>query len=148
MNSEVADTQLKVSEQSSPTSSPIEHPPIRRPETSSTGHQVPEDTTTPDETQRLSPVNTVDAAAADLLSSAVEDGPGEDWSLAEQKAGQAQDDNLGLLLLESERKTGDLRRRSKQAVLHLTFTEIRIAQMEQQIRNLEAELHDKADDFQ
>lgn len=51
-------------------------------------------------------------------------------------------------LLENEKKTGDLRRRSKQAILHLTFTEMRITEMEQQIRKLEAELHNKPDNFQ
>lgn len=51
-------------------------------------------------------------------------------------------------LLEKEIKTGDLRRRSKQAVLHLTFTELRITQMEYKIRKLEAQLENKPDDFQ
>lgn len=55
---------------------------------------------------------------------------------------------MGHLLLENEKKTGDLRRRSKQAILHLTFTEMRINQMEQQIRKLQAELYNKPDDFQ
>lgn len=55
---------------------------------------------------------------------------------------------MGHELLEQEKKTGDLRRRSKQAILHLTFTEIRINQMEQQIRKLEAELYNKPNDFQ
>lgn len=64
------------------------------------------------------------------------------------KAQHSQYSYLDVALLENEKKTGDLRRRSKQAVLHLTFTEMRITQMEQQIRKLEAELHNKPDDFQ
>lgn len=50
-------------------------------------------------------------------------------------------------MLEAEKKDGDLRRRSKQAIIHLTFTELRITQLEEQLRKLQAELHNKPDDF-
>lgn len=70
------------------------------------------------------------------------------WLTLRHKAQSAQYSSLALRLLEHEKKTGDLRRRSKQAVLHLSFTEMRITQMEQQIRKLEAELHNRPDDFE
>lgn len=172
MNPEITDTGSKVSEQPEQTPSSYAHPPFQQADASSTtGHRVPEDIAiSPNETQRTTPVDTVDSAAADLLKSAVEDGPGEDRPLVETKvcisnlyssqihmstkltAGhQVQDvqyEGLDRQLLEEEKKTGDLRRRSKQAVLHLTFTEIRITQMEEQIRKLQTELHNKPDDFQ
>lgn len=65
-----------------------------------------------------------------------------------QKAIRSQGTEGSLKLLDAEKKSGDIRRRSKQAVLHLTFTELRITQMEQQIRKLQAELHNKPIDFQ
>ncbi|KAJ0122199.1 hypothetical protein J7T55_002711 [Diaporthe amygdali] len=149
MNPEAADMGLDASEQPDQTSSPCAYPPFYGPEISSTGHLVPGDLAiTSNETQHTTPVDMVDAAAVDLLKGAVEDGPGEDLSAAKHKAQTAQYDGLSLRLLEDEKKTGDLGRRSKQAVLHLTFTEMRITQMEQQIRKLEAELHNKPDDFQ
>lgn len=86
MDPEVVDTGLKLSEQSEQASSPHAHPPFRGPESSSTGHQVPGDMViTPNEIQRVTPVDTVDSTAADLLKSAVEDGPGESCSMAERK---------------------------------------------------------------
>lgn len=48
-------------------------------------------------------------------------------------------------MLERERTQGDLKLRSKQAVLHLALTEERIAQLEAELRNLQAELHNKPD---
>lgn len=150
MNPEITDTGSKVSEQPEQTPSSYAHPPFQQADASSTtGHRVPEDIAiSPNETQRTTPVDTVDSAAADLLKSAVEDGPGEDRPLVETKVQDVQYEGLDRQLLEEEKKTGDLRRRSKQAVLHLTFTEIRITQMEEQIRKLQTELHNKPDDFQ
>ncbi|KAL2286014.1 hypothetical protein FJTKL_07262 [Diaporthe vaccinii] len=159
MNPVVADTGSKVSEQPEQTPSPYAHPSFSGPETSSTGLQVPEDMAiTPNKSQWQTekdlpkgdplPVDTVDAVVVDLLKSAVEDGPGEDWPMVQNKAIKGQIEGVSSTLLEDEKKTGDLRRRSKQAILHLTFTEMRITEMEQQIRKLEAELHNKPDDFQ
>lgn len=70
------------------------------------------------------------------------------WLTSQPKAAQSQHEDVSLRLLDVEKKNGDIKRRSKQAVLHLTFTELRITQMEQQIRKLKAELHNKPDDFQ
>lgn len=50
--------------------------------------------------------------------------------------------------MRQEKKNGDIRRRSKQAMMHLTFTEMRITDLENHIRKLEAELRNKPDDFQ
>lgn len=50
-------------------------------------------------------------------------------------------------MLNDEKTKGNLKRRSQQAILHVTFTELRITQLEEQLRKLEAELHDKPDHF-
>lgn len=70
------------------------------------------------------------------------------WLITGHKARLAQFDLESLQLLEKEKKTGDLTRRSKQAVLHLTYTELRITEMEEKIRELEAQLYNKPDGFQ
>lgn len=86
MNSEAADMGLDASEQLEQASSLSAHPPFREPETSSSGLQVSRDMgINPIEAQHTAPVDTIDAAAVDLLKDAVEDGPGEDWSAAESK---------------------------------------------------------------
>ncbi|KAL1883328.1 hypothetical protein Daus18300_000386 [Diaporthe australafricana] len=149
MSPEVANTGSKALEQDEQTLFPFAHPPSHGPKISSTDQQLSENVTmAPHQTEPTNPVDTVDADASDVLKSAVEDGPGEDWTTAERKAQLAQYGSLGSDLLEAEKKTGDLGRRSKQAVLHLTFTETRITQLEQQVRKMEAELRDKPDGFQ
>lgn len=86
MSPEVADTGSKVMEQREETSSPCAHPPFHGLETSSAAHRAFEDTAiTPDEMHRTNPVDTVDAAAADLLKNVVEDEPGEARPVAEVK---------------------------------------------------------------
>lgn len=88
MSPEVANTGSKAPEQPEQTSSPAAHPSFHGPKTSSTLHQVPEDMAIAlHKTQRMTLVDTVDAATADLLESAVEDGPGEDSDLAEKRVG-------------------------------------------------------------
>lgn len=58
------------------------------------------------------------------------------------------DERVAKELLKEEKQNGDVRRRSKQAVIHLAFTEMRITELERHIRKLEAELHNKPDGFQ
>lgn len=50
-------------------------------------------------------------------------------------------------LFEREKEQGDFKRRSKQAILHLTLTEMRIAQLEAELRKLQADFHNRPDDF-
>ncbi|KAI5458937.1 hypothetical protein BGZ63DRAFT_361223 [Mariannaea sp. PMI_226] len=71
----------------------------------------------------------------------------ESWKEVEDKAQRAQYTNLGMDLFNKEKNQGDLRRRSKQAIMHLTFTEIRITELEKELRTLKSELHDMPDDF-
>jgi hypothetical protein len=50
-------------------------------------------------------------------------------------------------LFRKERKEGDLALRSKQAVLHLTWTEMRISLLETELQNLQSEIRDLPNDF-
>lgn len=63
------------------------------------------------------------------------------------QAQYSQYDILGRELLEKERQDGNLGKRSKQAIIHSTFTEMRITQLEEKLRKLQAEFQDKPDDF-
>lgn len=86
MSPEISEIGAQVLEQSERTSSANAHSPFRGPEASSTDHQVLGDMAiAPDENQHTNPVDTVDAAAAEMLKSAIEDGPGESWPMVEKK---------------------------------------------------------------
>lgn len=86
MSPEVPETGLPELEQSEQTSSSRAHPPSHRSKTSSTGQQVPEDTaTSPNEIQNTTPVDTANAAPADLLTGAIEDGPNDDYFMVKAR---------------------------------------------------------------
>lgn len=86
MSPDAADARLNASEQPEKMSSPCAHPPFHEPKMSSICHELPENQTlNPPGSQHATPVDPVDAAAADLLKGAVEDGPGEDWEAVQNK---------------------------------------------------------------
>ncbi|KAH8885480.1 hypothetical protein GQ53DRAFT_628393, partial [Thozetella sp. PMI_491] len=71
----------------------------------------------------------------------------EEWPTVANKAQSVQYDSLGKTIFQQEKTQGDLRRRSKQAILHVTFTEIRITELEKQLRALKAKVEDRPDDL-
>lgn len=82
-----------------------------------------------------------------VLDLAARDDTAEPWEVVEKKAQEAQYTYLSKELFEKEKTKGDLRRRSKQAIIHVTFTEIRITQLEEELRKLKAKIEDRPDDF-
>lgn len=86
MAPEVVDKAPKVSEQPEQTSSPSAYSSFRGADTSFTGNQGPGDMAmATDGTQCTTMVDEVDAAAADCLKNAVEDGEGEHWDQVDEK---------------------------------------------------------------
>ena len=86
-------------------------------------------------------------SAGKMLDLAAEDADVETWHTIKMKARHTQDELRSHIIFNEEKTNGDLRRRSKQAILHLTFTEMRITDLEKELRNLRAEIRNLPDDF-
>ena len=86
--------------------------------------------------------------AAQVLEDASNDKSPESYSTVKNKVYyQSHFDFEAKELYTQELKDGDIRRRPKQAILHVTFTEIRIAELEKQVETLSAQINKLPDDF-
>ncbi|KAF7549935.1 hypothetical protein G7Z17_g6069 [Cylindrodendrum hubeiense] len=77
-----------------------------------------------------------------LLDSAIKDDETEVWSSVERKAQRSQYDILGKRILDTEKANGNLKLRSKQAILHFTFTEMRLTELEEELQDLKQKIFD------
>lgn len=78
-------------------------------------------------------------SALKILDGAVQiqlGGLGEHPDVLDEKARHSQYDNLGKAILQREKDTDTLKGRSQQAVLHLTFTEMRLKDVETELQKL------------
>jgi hypothetical protein len=71
----------------------------------------------------------------------------EDPEVIDGKFRQTTYDSGRRRLFKSEKDSGVLESRAKQAMLHLTFTELRITDLESQLRKLEQDIHKLPNDF-
>ncbi|KAJ9156114.1 AAA family ATPase [Pleurostoma richardsiae] len=85
-------------------------------------------------------------AARKVLDLAGRDDKNESSAELLGKINRSQIDSVGQDLLERERERGTLEQRSRQAILHVTFTELRIKHLEKELRELKAKVYDRPDD--
>ncbi|KAJ8129711.1 hypothetical protein O1611_g3918 [Lasiodiplodia mahajangana] len=92
--------------------------------------------------------NTLEQNSLAILNNAVFNGGDEDIFTAEQAARDAQYDALGRKLLGEERERGIIGRRAMQATINTAFTEMRLHDLESQLRQVRIDLYKLPEGFE
>ncbi|KAI0548228.1 hypothetical protein F4679DRAFT_551690 [Xylaria curta] len=82
-----------------------------------------------------------DAVASDFANTAARNIGNEGFYAAFDNAQDAQDSLIARALLDKEKKQGTIARRSAQATIHTAFTELRIQDLEDQLRQIQIDLY-------
>lgn len=93
----------------------------------------------------LLPAGDNDTAAIAILQDAAEVKNADDPDELSTKVRYTQFDSLGRDLLPTERAQGTLKERSKHAMLHIHFTEKRIAELEAELQKIKKDVYGKED---
>ncbi|KAI8944575.1 hypothetical protein F4801DRAFT_594846 [Xylaria longipes] len=85
---------------------------------------------------------------ANILNDAVINNGNEPTYVARRNAGLSQYEGSSRDLFDSEKKRGTLVRRTAQATIHTAFTELRIQDLEEQLRRIQIDLYKLPKDFE
>lgn len=105
-------------------------------------------TETSDQTSRDDIASSDEHTAVKLLDDAAHEENTEHDYVTEINAQHLQDSTFGRSLLQRERVDGNLKVRSKQAVIHLAFTEMRITALEKELKELRYAVLNLPEDLQ
>ncbi|KAI3317698.1 hypothetical protein HD806DRAFT_514024 [Xylariaceae sp. AK1471] len=94
------------------------------------------------------PQSEEEVAAVEVLNHAALENGEEDLEDAMNAAQTSQYPSLAQNLLQDEKAKGILERRTMQATIHMAFTELRIRDLEEQLRKVKIDLYKLPDDFQ